>query len=450
MNAVSPLTTNPSCSISFPYAAQVSLANLPGGDLSWLVDGRSRAMAGFVELGLPSQKVEEWRYSNLSPLANTDFTAPELTAADLVRAEINERFGEMKSMARLVFVNGWLDGASSELTNLPVGVRVLGLADAIAEESDLLKTHFCDSLEQYDHALALLNSALTADGCLVILEQEVELELELLFIATPDGGTPAYHPRISILVGAGSRLSLREQHATLSSHVYWSNSVTNIKLDENARMCHYRLQEESGHSWLTSWTKVRAARGAFYDNFIVATGGRYSRNEIEVALEGEGAGCDLSGGFMLMGEQKIDNRLRVDHAAPNCISRQSYKGVLDERAHGVFQAKTVVRRDAQRTDGNQLSRALLLSPEAVMDAKPELEIYADDVKCSHGATVGELDVEQLFYLRARGIDEASARNLLIAAFLEEHVQSITEEAACEWLASAVTGWIARRERERAT
>ena len=210
MNAVSPLTTNPSCSISFPYAAQVSLANLPGGDLSWLVDGRSRAMAGFAELGLPSQKVEEWRYSNLSPLANTDFTAPELTAADLVRAEINERFGEMKSMARLVFVNGWLDGASSELTNLPVGVRVLGLADAIAEESDLLKTHFYDSLEQYDHALALLNSALTADGCLVILEQEVELELELLFIATPDGGTPAYHPRISILVGAGSRLSLRE------------------------------------------------------------------------------------------------------------------------------------------------------------------------------------------------------------------------------------------------
>ncbi len=449
MSVVSPLTTHPGRSIALPYAGRVSLADLPGGNLSWLLDGRGAAMARFAELGLPDQKVEEWKYSNLLPLAKTEFTDPERTAAEAARNEIKRRFSKRSAAARLVFVNGLLDGTSSARAELPAGVRVIGLADAIAQEADLLKSHVGEFLKQDGHALAVLNSALTADGCLVILEPEAELELELLFVAVPDGGTPAYHPRISIHVGEGSYLSLGEQHATLGGHEYWSNPVADIRLGENSSMRHYRLQEESVQAWQTSSTKVWAASGASYENFIVATGGRYVRNEIEVVLEGEGSSCDLSGGFMMGGEQEIDNRLRVDHTAPNCVSRLSYKGVLDERSHGVFQGKTVVRRDAQKTDGNQLSRALLLSPEAVMDAKPELEIYADDVKCSHGATVGELDCEQLFYLRARGIDEASARRLLIAAFLDEHVQSISDKAARGWLAGAVTGWLARRETERA-
>jgi len=443
------VTTHAGHSIALPYAARVALAELPGSNLPWLVDGRGMAMARFAKLGLPNQKVEEWKYSNLSPIAKTEFTAPEPTAAEATRVEIKRRFAKRSSTTRLVFINGLLDSVSSARANLPTGVSVLGLADAIAQEDDFLKSHIRDILKQDGHALAALNAALMADGCLVVLEPEAELALELLFVAAPDGGTPAYHPRISVLVGAGGNLSLGEQHATLGDHDYWSNPVTDIHLGENARMRHYRLQEESSQAWQTSLTKVRAASGASYENFILATGGRYARNEIEVALEGEGANCVLGGGFMLAGEQEVDNLLRVDHVAPNCVSRQSYKGVLDERAHGVFQGKTLVRSDAQHTDGNQLSRALLLSPEAVMDAKPELEIYADDVKCSHGATVGELDGEQLFYLRARGIDEASARRLLIAAFLDEHVQSISDKAARDWLAGAVVGWLARREMERA-
>ncbi len=450
MSTVSPLKTNPGRSIAFPYAARANLADLPGGDLPWLVDDRSKAMARFAKSGLPGQKVEEWKYSNLSPLAKTVFTDPERTAAEVARADIKQRFSERSAMARLIFVNGLMDGTSSALVDLPAGVRVLGLAEAIAQEGDLLKTHVGGIAEQNGHALAALNSALMADGCLVILEPEAQLELELLFVAVPDGGTPAYHPRISILAGAGSYLSLAEQHATLGDHKYWSNPVADIRLGENASMRHYRLQEESNHAWQTSLTKVRTNLGASYENFIVATGGCYTRNEIEVTLEGEGASCDLGGGFMLSGEQEIDNQLRVDHAAPNCVSRQSYRGVLDERAHGIFQGKTLVQREAQKTDGNQLSRVLLLSPEAVMDAKPELEIYADDVKCSHGATVGELDGEQLFYLRSRGIDETSARRLLIAAFLEEHVESVSDEAVRNWLAGAVKGWLAQLETVRVT
>ena len=445
MGAVSPQVARPSRSIELPYAAQFAAAReeLPGHDLSWVTSERDAAIARFSELGLPSQRVEDWKYSNLTPLAKTDFTAPDRKAAEAARAEVAERFPKESAAGRLVFINGMLDGPLSALEELPAGVRVLGLADAMADEGDLLKSQLEAVPALNGHALAALNAAFMADGCLIILEPDTELALELLFVAAPDVGAVAYHPRISIAAGAGSTLALGEQHTALGELEYWSNPVTAISLGETAQMRHYKLQEESRRAWQTALTKTRIAAGAAYENFVVATGGRYARNEIKVVLEGAGASCELGGGFLLAGEQHVDNRLRVDHAAPDGTSRQTYKGVLDERAHGVFQGKTVVHRGAQKSDGNQLSRALLLSPNAIMDAKPELEIYADDVKCSHGATVGELDGEQMFYLRARGIDEASARSLLIAAFMDEHLQSVADQAAREWLQGAVSRWLAQ-------
>ena len=445
MSAVSQRAARPSRSIELPYAAQFATAReaLPGHDLAWVISERDAAIARFSELGLPSQKVEDWKYSNLTPLAKTDFTEPNRKAIDAARDEVAKRFPKESAAGRLVFVNGMLDGPLSVLDELPAGVRVLGLADAMAGDGDLLKSQLDAVPVLNGHALAALNAAFMADGCLIILEPNAELALELLFVAAPDVGAVAYHPRISIAAGAGSKLALGEQHTALGEFEYWSNPVTAISLGEAARVRHYKLQEESGRAWQTALTKARISAGAAYESFSVATGGRYARNEIEIVLEGAGASCELGGGFLLAGEQQIDNRLQVDHAAPECTSRQTYKGVLDESAHGVFQGKTVVHRDAQKSDGNQLSRALLLSPNAIMDAKPELEIYADDVKCSHGATVGELDGEQLFYLRARGIDEASARSLLIVAFLEEHLRSVNDEAARAWLQGAVSRWLAQ-------
>jgi len=445
VGAILPRTSRAGRSIDLPYAAKfaASRTDLPGGDLPWLTSGRDAAMARFLELGLPSQKAEDWKYSNLSPLAKSDFTGPNQKAADAARDEVAQRFPKEGAAGRLVFINGMLDDSLSVLDNLPTGVRVIGLADAITGESDLLKGEMDAMPVLNGHALAALNAAFMADGCLIILEPEAELALELLFVAAPDICAVAYHPHISITAGAGSRLALGEQHVSLGDIEYWSNSVTAMRLGEAAQVRHYKLQEESGRAWQTALTKARLAAGATYENFIVTTGGRYARNEIEIVLEGAGAFCELGGSFLLTGEQQVDNRLQVDHIAANCTSRQTYKGVLDERSHGVFQGKTIVHRDAQKSDGNQLSRALLLSPDAIMDAKPELEIYADDVKCSHGATVGELDGEQMFYLRARGIDEASARSLLIAAFMEEHLQSITDDAARDWLRGAVSAWLAQ-------
>lgn len=434
-------------SIASSFAANFEAlsADLPGGDVPWLSAERAMAMARFAELGLPSQKIEEWKYSNLSPLAKTDFSAPSQNNAQTTRGEITTRFAaENPQRHLLVFINGMLDGALSNRVDPGDGVRIWSLAEALAEDADLLKAHFADTPPANGHALAALNSALLADGCVVALQPNAETELELLFVAAPADGTPAYHPRLSIAAGENSRALIHERHVALGESEYWSNPVTAITLAKGAHLHHYRIQEESPRAWQTALTNVRLADQANYENFTVSSGGRYSRNEIEVALEGEGASCRLGGSFMLADEQQVDNRLLVDHAAPGCTSRQVYKGVLDERAHGVFQAKTIVRRDAQKSDGHQLSRALMLSPGAVMDAKPELEIYADDVKCSHGATVGELDDEQMFYLRSRGIDHDTARGLLIAAFMNEHLVMVSDEAARETLTGSVSRWLAAR------
>jgi len=445
MATLSPISARrPGRSIALPYAANFDAlrADLPGGDLPWLASGRTAAMARFTELGLPSRKVEEWKYSNLAPLAKTDFTAPAQSDVEAARAEIVSRFTrEPATHHRLVFVNGMLDSELSDRLDPADGVRVLGLVDAMAGDAAFLKGHLAEIPSFNGNALAALNSAFMYDGCIVALDADAEVALELLFVAAPSAGIPAYHPRVSIAAGANSRCVLQERHVALGESEYWSNPVTTINLESGATVRHYKLQDESLNAWQTSLTKARLAENADYENFIVTTGGRFARNEIEVALEGAGATCTLGGSFMLAGKQHVDNRLYVDHIAPNCTSRQVYKGVLDERAHGVFQAKTIVQRHAQKSDGHQLSRALMLSPNAVMDAKPELEIYADDVKCSHGATVGELDDDQMFYLRARGIDKTVARGLLIAAFLNEHLELVTDDGAREMLGAAVSQWL---------
>ena len=217
VGAVSPQAARPSRSIELPYAAQFAAAReeLPGHDLSWVTSERDAAIARFSELGLPSQRVEDWKYSNLTPLANTDFTAPDRKAAEAARAEVAERFPKESAAGRLVFINGMLDGPLSALEELPAGVRVLGLADAMADEGDLLKSQLEAVPTLTGHALAALTAAFMADGCLIILEPDTELALELLFVAAPDVGAVAYHPRISIAAGAGSTLALGEQHTAL-------------------------------------------------------------------------------------------------------------------------------------------------------------------------------------------------------------------------------------------
>jgi Fe-S cluster assembly protein SufD len=266
--------------------------------------------------------------------------------------------------------------------------------------------------------------------------------LELLSIATGGARRPgAFHPRHLVRLESGARLTLIETAmGPVQDGVTLHNPVFEIEVAEGATLVHARLQQEGRQGFHLSNVHARVAAGGTYDNFTLNAGGRLVRNEIHIALTGPRAAAHMNGAQLLAGGQHADTTTFLDHAAPDCASRQTYKTVLAGKSRGVFQGKILVRQAAQKTDGYQMNQALLLSPDAEMDSKPQLEIYADDVKCSHGATVGELDHDQLFYLRSRGVPEPAARSLLIQAFLAEAVEGVTDEVAREALTAAVAGW----------
>jgi Fe-S cluster assembly protein SufD len=276
----------------------------------------------------------------------------------------------------------------------------------------------------------------------------------MVSIAVPeaerDGApAPAFFPRHLIVCGANSRATVIETHIGPEGPTWFADAVTEISLGEGARLDHYRRQAEGIGAFNIGTGLVRLSKDATYDGFALATGADLSRWEVTAVLDGPGGDCRLNGAYLGRGSQQIDNTTLIDHAAPDCRSRQVFKGVLDDQARGVFQARIGVRRDAQRTDGHQLNKALLLSRGAEIDSKPELEIFADDVKCSHGATAGEIDKQALFYLRSRGIGEADARALLIEAFVRDAVAEIGHEGAREEFDHAIRDWLdSHRQRIR--
>jgi Fe-S cluster assembly protein SufD len=260
----------------------------------------------------------------------------------------------------------------------------------------------------------------------------------------------AFHPRVLILAGRNSHATVVESHVGLGDRPYFSNLVSEVTLREGAVLGHYKLQNEQPGAFHLAATQVRLDSRSTYDGFVLSLGARLSRNEIRAHLGGGEIECRLNGAYAVAGDQHVDNTTFIDHAAPGSRSREVYKGVLDETARGVFQGKILVRPHAQKTDGHQLNRALLLSRGAEVDSKPELEIYADDVKCSHGAAIGEIDEDQLFYLRARGIDRMTARAILVEAFLGEVLDEIRLDAAREAYRGLLAGWLAARREAPAT
>jgi Fe-S cluster assembly protein SufD len=300
--------------------------------------------------------------------------------------------------------------------------------------------------EPADHALVALNAALMADGIVLEIAPGVPLAepLELLCLTLPGDAPIMAHTRHLVALGSGAEATLIERHLALGAGEYLANGATAIEVGAGATLRHYKLQDEGpvADHFHTSW--VETAADAVYDSIVMTVGARLSRNQIRARVNGSGARIRLDGTYMLRDRQHADHTTLIDHAAPSAESRQVYKGAIDERARGVFQGQIVVRQEAQKTDGHQLNRALLLSDEAEIDAKPNLEIYADDVKCSHGATAGDLDEDALFYLRARGIDIETARGLLIAAFLDEVVGDVEDAATRALFEARVERWVAER------
>ncbi|WP_207481509.1 Fe-S cluster assembly protein SufD [Arenibaculum pallidiluteum] len=418
-------------------------AGLPGARLPWLLERRQAAIQRFAEQGFPTRKVEAWRYTDLRDVARLPFAAPPAAAVGIDR--LPSVLDDASRGPRLVFVDGAFRAELSSAGSLPEGVTVASLAAALETMPDRLEPHLGRVRPSPDTPLAALNAALWTDGAFVHLARGAALDrpIELLFLGVGGEAPAAHHPRILIVAEAGAEATVIEHHAGLGG-VYFSNAAVEIVAEAGARLHHYKLQAEGAEAFHVATTTLAMDRDAAYDGFVLTQGARLSRSELRPWLGAPGIECRLSGAYMVAGRQHADHTSVIDHAAPHCTSRQVYHGVIDDQARAVFQGRINVHQDAQKTDGYQLNRALLLSDQAEIDSKPELEIFADDVRCSHGATVGDLDEEQIFYLRARGIDRAAARSLLIAGFLMQAVEEIRIEAVRDGFAEKVRGWLDAR------
>ncbi|HWP43955.1 MAG TPA: Fe-S cluster assembly protein SufD [Blastocatellia bacterium] len=396
---------------------------------SWLRSIRRAARERFAVLGLPTVRQEEWKYTNVAPLGKIGFRPAELesvvvTAAQIERLPLSDVGG-----SRLVFINGRYDEELSRLEGLPEGIRVGSLAEALESGAPSVKAHLARYASYEDRPFVALNTAFIRDGAFIEVPEGmvVEQPIHLLFVSAGGDGPLVSHPRNLILVGAGGQASIIEAYAGMGSGLYLTNPVTEMVLGENAVVDHYRLQQEDEQAFHIGTLQAEQGRASSLYSHNVSLGGALVRNDINVVLAAEGDDCTLDGLYLAAGNQHVDNHTTIDHAKPHGSSRELYKGILDGRATAVFNGSVIVRKDAQKTDARQSNKNLLLSEEAEINTKPELQILADDVKCSHGATIGQIDREALFYLRSRGIGQDEARSLLTYAFANEILDRIKVE-----------------------
>ncbi len=424
-------------------------ANLPGIGLPWLAERRRQGIERFAATGFPSQRIEDWKFTSLTALARQPFALAPALVDGVAREAMTPHLLVGTEAHLAVFVNGRLRPDLSDLSRLPKGLRVDGLARLLAEEPEALADALAGPSDGAAAALTELNTALMADGAVVRLSPGtlVEAPIHLLFLGQP-GATPlAAHPRNLVLAGAGAVATVVETYATLGPGRYWTNAVTRIIAESDATLRHLKLQEESLETFHVGRSEVRLDRGASYHSFVLATGAELDRTEIAVTLAGEHSSCRLDGTALARGRQHLDSLTRIEHASPRASSSETYKNVIDGEGRTVFQGKIRVAPYAQKSSAHQLNQNLLLSASAQADAKPELEILADDVKCSHGATVGDLDHESLFYLRARGLDRNEARALLIGAFVGELIDAIECEPFAELCRRRLQAWLADTPKE---
>ena len=383
---------------------------------------RFEAIDHFAAAGFPTTKDEEWAFTNIAPLTRINFklaafkpkSGPTPTAPDIVRSFLYGLNG-------LVFVDGVVHDLDLQLNGLPDGVRVESLGDAIHDASQVLDAHLCQAATTEDEAFTALNTAFLQDGAVVYLPRGavVEQPIHLLFVSTGQRANVVSHPRVLVVAEANTQATIVESYVGLDSEPYLTNSVSEFFVGPNAVLDHYRIQRESAAAFHIAATHVREERAAQFRSTAITLGGRLTRHHVHTALEGEGVDSTLNGLYIEDGAQHVDNHTLIEHAQPHCQSHEFYKGILGGRATGVFRGKIHVHQAAQKTDAYQANQNLLLSETAQINTKPQLEIYADDVKCSHGATIGQLDEDALFYLRSRGIGHREAVRVLTRAFAGE-------------------------------
>ena len=418
------------------------LAKARESEPAWLGERRRDGMQCFSEAGFPTTRHEEYKYTNLTPLARTPFRTALEAAARVTAEPIAPYFFESLGGDKLVFINGRYAPGLSRISP-GSGVEAGPLAEKLVDSAVELEAHLGRYSGARDNPLAALNSAFLADGAWVKIaaRQVVEAPIHLVFVSTADVPDTVTHPRALILAGLDSQASVIESHFGLGGETYWTNAVTEIVAEPNARLDHYKLQQEAPQAFHTSFLEIDQARDSRVVTHSLSLGALLARNDVEVTLNGEGCDSVLDGLYAVGGRQHVDNRTCIDHAQPHCTSHQLYKGVLDGHSRGVFNGKIIVRPDAQKTDAIQSNKNLLLSENANINTKPQLQIDANDVRCTHGATVGQIDEEATFYLRSRGIGHAQARSLLTYAFAADVLEHVNITPIRERFESLLMNWL---------
>jgi Fe-S cluster assembly protein SufD len=406
---------------------QAAFAARAGGDEpQWLSPLRGDAMTRFTAQGFPTPALEDWHYTSLASIATVPYTigggASSTTVADLTPYMINADW------PTLVLLNGTYSPALSSLDSLPAGVQVMDLTRAWGEMPALLE-QYLGKIAVGDHAMTSLNTGLMHAGVVVFVPKNVttDVPVHVLHVSDAQAAGAASFPRTLIVAEAFSKATVIETFVGLSDVAYFTNHVAEVVVGANATITHSKVQRESEQATHVSTTEVHQARDSHYMNFSMAMGARLSRTNVYTVLDGENCGATLNGLYLGKGSQHTDHQTRIEHAQPNCFSRELYKGVLDDSSHAVFNGKVYVHPIAQKTDGKQSNHTLLLSPDAKIDTKPQLEIFADDVKCTHGATVGRMDEAGLFYMKSRGVPADTARKLLTYAFAADVLETIENE-----------------------
>ncbi|MFZ4627326.1 MAG: Fe-S cluster assembly protein SufD [Blastocatellia bacterium] len=392
-----------------------------GGDPAWLRKVREDAYAAFQRLDFPTTQEEAWKSTNVAPLLRIPFRqlfdlAPDFLPAGL----IEERTLPETRESRLVFINGIFAPGLSRLDGIPERVLVKNFSELDEEERSILQNHLGKQASWEEDAFLALNTALLGDGALVYLPRGrvVDVPIEILYLTTSEEPIVSY-PRILVVAEEGSMATIIERYGSRSSNVYFTNAVTEVVLGQQASLVHYRLQLESNQAYHLGTTRVALDRQSRYESFAVSLGSGLGRHSLTVSLAGEEAEAKLDGLYVATGRQLLDHHTELDHRSPHCRSDQYYKGMLDDQARAIFNGKVLVREGAMLTDARQLNKNLLLSTTAKVDTRPQLEILADDVKCAHGATIGQLEEEELFYLASRGIPPGRAKALLTYGFAED-------------------------------
>jgi Fe-S cluster assembly protein SufD len=418
--------------VSDTYVAKYGAfaARINTGAAKWVAKTRQHAIERFAELGFPTTRNEDWHFTSVAPITEAEFQVTEAPGGEVKTGDLEPfQFGE-KAWPTLVFVNGRFSEHLSTFSTLPAGVRVMELGRAWRDAPDLLEKHMTKVVGYENAAFTALNTAFMYDGAVVHIAANARIEapLHLLFVSDAYAAKTVTHPRTLIIADHHASATIIESYVSLGDARYFTNAVCEVVVGEGAQLRHYRVQRESERAFHVGTTQVRQARGSLYKSFSFATGGRLSRINIYTKLDGEGSETWLDGLYMVDGEQHVDHQTRIEHLQPNCASHEVYKGVLDGASHGVFNGQVFVDPIAQKTDGKQTNNNLLLSDRARVDTKPQLEIFADDVKCTHGATVGRIDEMALFYMKSRGIGTQLARELLTYAFAADVIERIELDA----------------------